>query len=74
MLFRSAEGKGNTALGAPNLTDNVWLFGSSEASIVSTILNGRENIMPPQEGILNEDQIRILTAWVWGLSNPAPAK
>lgn len=69
-----AEGKGNTALGAPNLTDNVWLFGSSEASIVSTIMNGRENIMPPQEGILNEDQIRILTAWVWGLSNPATSK
>lgn len=69
-----AEGKGNTALGAPNLTDGVWLFGSSEASIVSTILNGRENIMPAQQGILNEDQIRILTAWVWGLSNPASAK
>lgn len=69
-----AEGKGNTALGAPNLTDNVWLFGSSEASIVSTIMNGRENIMPPQEGILNEDQIRILTAWVWGLTNPATSK
>lgn len=69
-----AEGKGNTALGAPNLTDGVWLFGSSEASIVSTIINGRENMMPAQEGILNEDQIRILTAWVWGLSNPAPAK
>ncbi|HWK69904.1 cytochrome-c oxidase, cbb3-type subunit III [Pollutimonas sp. M17] len=63
------EGKGNTALGAPNLTDNVWLYGSSEASIVDTILNGRENRMPAQEGILTEDQIRMLTAWVWGLSN-----
>jgi cytochrome c oxidase cbb3-type subunit 3 len=63
------EGKGNTALGAPNLTDNVWLYGSSEASIVETILNGRENRMPAQEGILTEDQIRMLTAWVWGLSN-----
>lgn len=64
-----ADGKGNTALGAPNLTDNIWLHGSSEASIVQTILNGRENIMPAQEGILTEDQIRMLTAWVWGLSN-----
>src|SRR3546814_4407944 len=45
------EGKGNTALGAPNLTDGVWLYGSSEASIVETILNGRENRMPAQEGI-----------------------
>jgi len=64
-----AEGKGNTLLGAPNLTDNVWLYGSSEVSIVETILNGRENRMPAQEGILTEDQIRMLTAWVWGLTN-----
>lgn len=63
------DGKGNTAMGAPNLTDNVWLYGSSEASIVETILNGRENRMPAQEGVLTEDQIRMLTAWVWGLSN-----
>ena len=64
-----AEGKGNTALGAPDLTANVWLYGSSEASIVQTILNGRENQMPAQKGILTDDQIRMLTAWVWGLSN-----
>src|SRR5690625_3180960 len=64
-----AEGKGNTALGAPDLTANTWLYGSSEATIVETILNGRENQMPAQKGILTEDQIRLLTAWVWGLSN-----
>lgn len=64
-----AEGKGNTMLGAPNLTDSVWLYGSSEASIVETILNGRENIMPAQERNLSPEQIRLLTAWVWGLSN-----
>ncbi|PLC54915.1 cytochrome-c oxidase, cbb3-type subunit III [Pollutimonas nitritireducens] len=63
------QGKGNTAMGAPNLTDGVWLYGSSEASIVETILNGRQNIMPAQEGLLTEAQIRMLTAWVWGLSN-----
>ncbi|HUH60459.1 MAG TPA: cytochrome-c oxidase, cbb3-type subunit III [Candidimonas sp.] len=64
-----AEGKGNTLMGAPNLTDNVWLYGSSEASITETILNGRQNVMPAQGGILTEDQIRMLTAWVWGQSN-----
>ncbi|WP_397475704.1 cytochrome-c oxidase, cbb3-type subunit III [Pusillimonas sp.] len=64
-----AEGKGNTALGAPNLTDNIWLHGSSEASIVDIILNGRENQMPAQERILTTQQIRMLTAWVWGLTN-----
>lgn len=64
-----AEGKGNTAIGAPDLTANVWLYGSSEAAIVETIMNGRENQMPAQKNILSEDQIRLLTAWVWGLSN-----
>lgn len=65
-----AEGKGNTLVGAPNLTDNVWLYGSSEASIVETILQGRDNQMPAQENILTPEQIRLLTAWVWGQSNP----
>lgn len=64
-----AEGKGNPLVGAPNLTDNVWLYGSSEASIVETILQGRDNQMPAQENILTPEQIRLLTAWVWGLSN-----
>jgi len=68
-----ADGKGNTALGAPNLTDGVWLYGSSEASIVQTILNGRENIMPAQARNLTPEQIRVLTAWVWGLSHPSAA-
>ncbi len=64
-----AEGKGNPLVGAPNLTDNVWLYGSSEASIVETILQGRDNQMPAQENILTPEQIRLLTAWVWGLTN-----
>lgn len=63
-----ADGKGNKALGAPNLTDDVWLYGSSEATIVHSILNGRNNRMPAQEHLLTPDQIRLLTAWVWGLS------
>lgn len=64
-----ADGTGNTALGAPNLTVNTFMYGSSEASIVETVLNGRQNEMPAQKDILTEDQIRVLTAWVWGLSN-----
>jgi cytochrome c oxidase cbb3-type subunit 3 len=62
------EGKGNKALGAPNLTDDVWLYGSSEATIVNSILNGRNNRMPAQEHVLTPEQIRLLSAWVWGLS------
>jgi cytochrome c oxidase cbb3-type subunit 3 len=63
-----AEGKGTKALGAPNLTDDVWLYGSSEATIVQGILNGRNNRMPAQEMNLTPEQIRLVAAWVWGLS------
>ena len=62
------EGKGNKALGAPNLTDDVWLYGSSEAAIVHGILNGRNNLMPAQDQTLSSEQIRLVAAWVWGLS------
>ena len=68
------DGKGNQSLGAPNLTDEVWLYGSSEATIVQTILEGRQNRMPAHEDVLTPDQIKILTAWVWGLSNKPDAK
>lgn len=62
------DGKGNKALGAPNLTDGVWLYGSSERRIVEAITNGLNNRMPAQEHILTPEQIRMLTAWVWGLT------
>ena len=62
------EGKGNKALGAPNLTDDVWLYGSSEANIVNGILNGRNNRMPAQEQNLTPEQIRLVAAWVWSLT------
>ena len=67
-----ADGKGNKALGAVNLTDGVWLYGSSEARIVEAIMQGRNNMMPAQEHVLTPEQIRMLTAWVWGLTNRAP--
>jgi cytochrome c oxidase cbb3-type subunit 3 len=62
------EGKGTKALGAPNLTDGVWLYGSSQEAIVHGILNGRNNRMPAQGQILTPEQIRLVAAWVWGLS------
>jgi cytochrome c oxidase cbb3-type subunit 3 len=70
-----ANGKGNPALGAPNLTDDVWLHGWGEQAIINIIQNGKVNVMPGQEGKLTEAQIQVLTAYVWGLSNrPAAAK
>lgn len=64
-----AEGKGMAAMGAPNLTDKVWLYGGSEATIVETVLKGRNGMMPAHETILTPEKIHLLTAYVWGLSN-----
>jgi cytochrome c oxidase cbb3-type subunit 3 len=64
-----ATGQGNQALGAPNLSDKTWLYGSSEATIVEAILKGHDNTMPAHEEILTPERIRMLTAYVWGLSN-----
>lgn len=66
-------GVGNPALGAPRLNDDVWLHGFGEEAIVAIINNGRHNVMPSQEGRLTEAQIKVVAAYVWGLSNkPAP--
>ena len=63
------DGKGNTVIGSANLTDNIWLHGVGEKAIVEMIQNGKVNQMPAQEGRLTGSQIRMLTAYVWGLSN-----
>jgi cytochrome c oxidase cbb3-type subunit 3 len=67
------DGKGNQALGAPNLTDNIWLHGWGENTIVSMVTNGKVNQMPAQAGKLTEAQLHVLASYVWGLSNN-PAK
>ena len=67
------DGKGNAALGAPNLTDDVWLHGWGEQAIVNIINNGKTSVMPGQAGKLTDAQIHVLTAYVWGFSNKPPA-
>jgi cytochrome c oxidase cbb3-type subunit 3 len=67
------DGKGNQALGAPNLTDDIWLHGWGENAIVSMVTNGKVNQMPAQAGKLTEAQLHVLASYVWGLSNN-PAK
>ena len=67
------DGKGNQALGAPNLTDDVWLYGYGEDAIVNMINKGKMNEMPAQKDKLTEDQIKVLAAYVWGLSNKSAA-
>jgi cytochrome c oxidase cbb3-type subunit 3 len=68
------DGKGNQAIGAPNLTDDTWLHGYGEQAIINMVNNGRTNVMPAQEGKLTPAQIHVLAAYVWGLSNKAPVK
>jgi cytochrome c oxidase cbb3-type subunit 3 len=63
-----AEGKGNPALGAPNLADRVWLHGSSEPQIILTISKGRVDQMPAHKDLLSPAKIHLLTAYVYSLS------
>jgi cytochrome c oxidase cbb3-type subunit 3 len=67
-----ADGKGNAAMGAPNLSDRVWLYGGSEATILETIMKGRANVMPAHRDFLGEQRAHVLAAYVYGLSTPAP--
>jgi cytochrome c oxidase cbb3-type subunit 3 len=61
------EGKGNPALGAPNLTDKTWLYGGSVDTIAETINKGRNNLMPAHKEFLGEAKVHLLAAYVWGL-------
>jgi cytochrome c oxidase cbb3-type subunit 3 len=63
-----ADGKGNQAIGAPNLTDKVWLHGWGEDAIIAMVTNGKTNVMPAQAGRLTPDQIHLLGSYVWSLS------
>ncbi len=63
-----ADGKGNPAMGAPNLTDAAWLYGSSESTVIETIARGRNGQMPSHQGTLSPAKIHLLTAYVLSLS------
>lgn len=62
------DGKGNKALGAPNLTDNYWLHGWGVPAIVSAIKEGKNNVMPAQSPKLSAEQIHVVAAYVLSLS------
>lgn len=70
------EGKGNPLLGAPNLTDHVWLYGNDFESMKQTVRAGRNGHMPAHKGILSDTQIRLVGAYVWSVSHDKdkPAK
>lgn len=68
------DGKGMTAVGAPNLTDKIWLYSSAETAIVETIVKGRnnpdqsQNKMPAWKDFLGEGKVQLLAAYVYSLS------
>jgi cytochrome c oxidase cbb3-type subunit 3 len=69
-----SNGKGNPALGAPNLTDDIWLHGYGESAIINIVNNGKVNQMPAQAQKLSPAQIKVLSSYVWGFSNTGAAK
>jgi cytochrome c oxidase cbb3-type subunit 3 len=66
------DGKGSVAhnlpFGAPDLTDNIWLYGGSQRAVEETLNNGRAGVMPAWKEILGEDKVHLLTAYVYSLS------
>lgn len=65
------EAKGNPIVGAPNLTDDIWLYGGSLDDVKLSIKNGRSGKMPTWEPILGQDRARLVAAWVLAQSNTA---
>ena len=61
------DAKGNQELGAANLTDQIWLYGSDEATLIETITNGRAGVMPAWTGRLDPVTIKALTVYVHSL-------
>jgi cytochrome c oxidase cbb3-type subunit 3 len=65
-----ADAKGNPALGAPSLADNVWLYGSDVATLRKTLAAGRQGQMPAHEALLGKDRVRLMAAYVLSLGAP----
>jgi cytochrome c oxidase cbb3-type subunit 3 len=69
-----AEGKGLQIMGAPNLTDKIWLYGSSFAQVQQTLRYGRNGLMPAQGDRLGNDKVHLLAAYVYSLSQTKTEK
>lgn len=65
------DAKGNKLMGAPNLTDNVWLYGGSRGVIMESIKNGRSGVMPAWKDVLGEEKVHVIAAYVYSLSHQA---
>ncbi|EKE87002.1 cytochrome-c oxidase, cbb3-type subunit III [Idiomarina xiamenensis] len=63
------DGKGNQDIGSANLTDNIWLYGGSQAKVEETLRYGRNGVMPAWKDILGEDKVHVVAAYIYSLSN-----
>lgn len=68
VVCHGAEGKGSHIVGAPNLTDDIWLYGGEPQTIRQTLRDGRNGVMPAQKEVLKADKIHLLAAYVYSLS------
>ena len=68
------DGKGMQMVGAPNLTDDIWLYGGSTKQIEFTIRHGRNGMMPAQKDRFSKEQIHVLAAYVYSLSHKETAQ
>lgn len=66
------EGKGDQTQGAPNLTDNIWLYGSTRVALTTTISNARNSSMPAWNGRLSPAEVRALAVYIHSLGGGAP--
>jgi cytochrome c oxidase cbb3-type subunit 3 len=66
------DARGNQALGVPNLTDDIWLFGGDAESLRVSVGEGRLNQMPAHEALLGPDRVRLMAAYVLSLNAYAP--
>jgi cytochrome c oxidase cbb3-type subunit 3 len=69
VVCHGENGKGMTSVGAPNLTDNVWLYGGEREVVRDTLRHGRAGVMPEWETKLGNERIMLLASYIYSLSN-----
>ena len=67
-ICHGPDGKGNQMIGAPNLTDNIWLYGGTQKQVIKTITYGRNGHMPAHKEFLGEAKVHLLAAYIYSLS------
>jgi cytochrome c oxidase cbb3-type subunit 3 len=66
-----SDGRGNQALGAPDLTDDYWQYGGDFESVRESIAKGRQGMMPAHEPLIGHTRARLVAAWVYAQSRPS---